>query len=293
MRSMTGFGKAAEQSPYGKIIAEIKTLNHKSLGISCSPFNGFFLLEEKVKDLLDGKVYRGKVFVRINREAKGAQKALKHTEINKEEAKKFLRQVKAMQKSLGLGGEIGIKELIALPGIVETAAEESEDKVWPYIEKALTRAVDRLVRFRKAEGKRLAGDFRSRLARLKKLNSEIARYSEESTGEFMKKLTRTVGKIKDQGDVDKARIETEAALFARNTDVTEEVTRLAGHISSYLEAMRSREEEAGKKLDFIAQEMQREANTIGSKSADIRMSRAVIEIKSEIEKMREQIKNIE
>jgi len=290
---MTGFGKASEKSPYGKIIAEIKTLNHKSLSIACSPFNGFFLLEEKIKEIFEGKVHRGKAFVRIGREIKGEHKPLKHTEINKAAAREFLKQVRSVQKALGLGGEIGIKELLALPGIVETASEESEDKIWPYMEKALVKAVDRLVRFRKAEGRRLAKDFMARLAKLKKLNGEIAKYSLESSEEFRKKLTETVSQIKNGADHDRGRIETEVALFARNTDVTEEVTRLGGHIASYMEAMKAEEEEAGKKLDFIAQEMQREANTIGSKSADIRMSRAVIEIKSEIEKMREQIKNIE
>lgn len=293
MKSMTGFGKAAEKSPYGKIIAEIKTLNHKSLSIACSPFNGFFLLEEKIKDIFEGKVHRGKVFVRINREVKGDHKPLKHTEINKAAAREFLKQVKSVQKSLGLGGEIGIKELLALPGIVETASEEGEDKIWPYMERAIIRAAERLVKFRKAEGKRLAKDFQERLARLKKINGEIAKYSAESIEEFRKKLTETIHAVKNGGELDKGRIEAEVALFARNTDVTEEIIRLGGHIVSYVEAIRSEEEEAGKKLDFIAQEMQREANTIGSKSADIRMSRAVIEIKSEIEKMREQIKNIE
>ena len=293
MHSMTGFGKASEKSPYGKMVAEIKTLNHKSLSVACSPYNGFFLLEEKIKGVFEGKVHRGKVFVRITRESKGEHKPLKHTEINKTAAREFLKQVKSIQKSLGIGGEIGIKELIALPGIVDTASEESEDKVWPYIEKALTRAVDRLVRFRKAEGKRLTKDFQQMLLRLKKLNGQIAKYSADSAEQFRKKLKATITQIKKGIEADKGRIESEVALFARNTDVTEEVIRLGGHIIAYLEAMRSEEEEAGKKLDFIAQEMQREANTIGSKSADIRMSRAVIEIKSEIEKMREQIKNIE
>jgi uncharacterized protein (TIGR00255 family) len=293
MRSMTGFGKGTEKSPYGKIIAEVKTLNHKSLSVACSPFQGFFLLEEKVKDVFEGKVHRGKVFVQIRRETKGGQKPLKHTEINKEAASSFLKQVRSMQKSLGIAGEIGIKELISLPGIVEIASEESEGKVWPYIKKALDKAVDRLVKFRKAEGRRLAGDFQKRLNKLKKLNGEIAKYSSESVVAFAKKLTETVEQIKQGGESDKGKIEAEAGLFARNTDVTEEVIRLGGHIVSFLEAMKAEEDEAGKKLDFVAQEMQREANTIGSKAADIRMSRAVIDIKSEIEKMREQIKNIE
>ena len=291
--SMTGFGKAAQKSPYGKVIAEIKTLNHKSLSVACSPFNGFFLLEEKVKKLIEEKIHRGKVFVRLRVEATGTSKPLRHIEINTAVAGEFVKKIKAVKKSLGISGEIGVAELITFPGVVEMPSETGEEKIWPYMEKALNKALESLIRFRRAEGRRIAVDFRKRLSRIKELNTDISKYSKESEQKFREKLAGLIAEAKNGAEADNGRLETEVALFARNSDVTEEMVRLKGHIASYAETLKEKQEEAGKKLDFIAQEMQREANTIGSKSAELRVSRAVIEVKSEIEKMREQIKNIE
>ena len=290
---MTGFGKGTEKSPYGKIIAEVKTLNHKNLSVTCNPFNGFFLLEEKIKDVFADKLHRGKVFVRITREATAKQKPLKESEINEPVAREYLKKIQKMQKSLGVKGELTIRDIISLPGVIETAGESGEEELWPYINKALTRAVDSLVIFRKAEGKRLAKDFDSRLAKIKKMTADITKYGKEGVVEYRKKLIESIKDISAKAEVDKGRLESEVALFSRNCDIAEELTRLQGHIVSYKEAMKKVEDDAGKKLDFIAQEMQREVNTIGSKSGDLRIAKAVIEVKSEIERMREQIKNIE
>jgi uncharacterized protein (TIGR00255 family) len=293
IRSMTGFGKGAQKSPYGKIIAEIKTLNNKNLSVTCNPFNGFFLLEEKIKDVFAGKLHRGKVFVRITREASAKQQPMKRVEINESAAREYLKKLEKMQRSLGIGGELSIQDIVSLPGVVEQAGDSEEEELWPYINKALMKAVRGLIVFRKAEGRRLSRDFTARLAKIKKLTAEIARYGKQGIEEYRAKLARTIKEINSGAEPDKGRIESEVALFARNCDITEELIRLAGHIISYKEAMKKVEADAGKKLDFIAQEMQREANTIGSKSADLRISKAVIEVKSEIERMREQIKNIE
>jgi uncharacterized protein (TIGR00255 family) len=293
IRSMTGFGKGTHKSPYGKIIAEIKTLNHKNLSVTCNPFNGFFLLEEKIKDVFADKLHRGKVFVRITREATAKQKPMKQVEVNEPVAREYLKKIKKMQKSLGVKGELGIRDILSFPGVIETAGESQEEDLWPYINKALARAVDSLVVFRKAEGKRLAKDFTSRLAKIKKLTAGITKYGKEGVFEYRKKLVESIKDISANASVDKGRLESEVALFARNCDIAEEITRLQGHIISYREAMENVEQDAGKKLDFIAQEMQREVNTIGSKSGDLRIAKAVIEVKSEIERMREQIKNIE
>lgn len=293
IRSMTGFGKGTEKSPYGKIIAEIKTLNHKNLSVTCNPFNGFFLLEEKIKDVFSGKLHRGKVFVRITREAASKHRPLERVEINEASAREYLRKIEKMQRSLGIGGKISIQDIVSLPGVVEQAGNSEEEELWPYINKALIKALRSLIVFRKAEGRRLSKDFTARLANIKKLTAEIAGYARESIEEFRAQLARTIKEINSGAEPDKGRFESEVALFARNSDITEELIRLAGHIVSYKDAMKKVEADAGKKLDFIAQEMQREANTIGSKSADLRISKAVIEVKSEIERMREQIKNIE
>ena len=293
IRSMTGFGKASEKSPYGNVTAEIKSLNNKSLSIACNPFNGFFLLEEKVKDVFSGKLYRGKVFVKITREGASGKKTLKKIEVNETVAAEYLKKIKKAQKNLGVKGEIGIQELINFSGVMESVSSDKEENLWPYIKKALEKALKRLIEFRKSEGKRLAKDFTARLATINKKLKDITRYGKQGVAGYRKKLVKSIKEIAEKETFDKARLETEVALFAKNCDIAEEVTRLGGHIEAYTEAMKKVKADVGKKLDFIAQEMQREANTIGSKSNDLRIAKAVIDVKSEIEKMREQINNVE
>lgn len=293
IRSMTGFGRGAEKSPYGKVIAEIKTLNHKNLSVSCSPLNGFFLLEEKMKEVLSGKIHRGKVFIRVTIEPEPKKRSLKHVVVNEPVAREYIEKTRKMQKALGLGGELSVRDVVAFPGVVESASEAGEEEIWPYVRKALNRALKNLISFRRSEGASLSKDFNSRLANIKKMAAGISVYGKESVSEYRMKLEKTIKDMTGILEPDKARLESEVALFARNCDIAEELTRLQGHIGSYRESMRKVSGDAGKKLDFIAQEMQREINTIGAKSSDLRIAKAVIEVKSEIERMREQIKNIE
>jgi len=290
---MTGFGKASEKSPFGKITAEIKSLNNKNLSVACNPFNGFFLLEEKVKDVFSGQVHRGKVFVKITREGASGRKTLKKIEVNETVAAEYLKKIKKAQKKLGVKGEIEIQELIGFPGVMESVSSAKEDKLWPDIKKALEKALKRLIEFRKSEGKRLAKDFTARLAVIKRKIKDITKYGRQGVAGYRKKLVKSIKEIAEKEKIDRGRLETEVALFAKNCDIAEEVTRLEGHIEAYVDAMKKVKTDVGKKLDFIAQEMQREANTIGSKSNDLRIAKAVIDVKSEIEKMREQIKNVE
>ncbi len=293
IRSMTGFGKGAEQSPYGKITVEIKTLNHKTFSIGGLSFNGFFLLEEKVKKAFAGKLYRGKVYIRIARETTGREKDIRRIEINENTAREYLRKIRKMQKDLGVKGEIHLRELISFPGVVESSTEQKEEKLWPYIRKALEKAIDRVIEYRKSEGLRLARDFNARLRKVGKNTQAIKKYGKQSIDEYRKKLVRSIKAVAENFEPDKGRLESEVALFARNCDIAEEITRLEGHVDAYKDAMDRAKADVGKKLDFIAQEMQREANTIGAKSSDFRISKVVIDVKSEIEKMREQINNVE
>ncbi len=293
IKSMTGFGKSTEKSPYGTITAEIKTLNYKNLSVTCNPFNGLFLLEEKIKKLFEGKIFRGKVLVRITAEGKSGQKSLQRIEVNESVAREYLRKIRKAQKNLGVKGEIQIRDLIEFPGVVESGVDKKQEQVWPYVRKALEKALNKLIAYRRSEGIRLAGDFNGRLREIKKKLREISGYGKQSVAGYRKKLVRSIRDIAENVELDKNRLETEVALFSRNCDIAEEITRLEGHLAAYRDAMNKVKTDVGKKLDFIAQEMQREANTIGAKSSDFRISKAVIEVKSEIEKMREQIKNIE
>ena len=293
IRSMTGFGRRSYSCPYGKVTAEIKTLNHKTLSVTCNPLNGFFLLEEKIKGLFGKKVFRGKVFVRVTRESTEKQVPLQKITINETAAGEYLKKIKQLQKKMKVPGEISIRDLIAFPGVVETGASGKEETLWPYIKKVTEDAIDSLIRYRKAEGARLAKDFLRRLTAIRKNIKEIKKYEKQSVAEYRKKLVRSIKELSRNAEIDRGRLETEVASFAKNCDIAEEITRLEGHLEAYTDAMKKVKTDVGKKLDFIAQEMHREINTIGAKASDFRISKAVIDVKSEIEKMREQVNNVE
>ncbi len=293
IKSMTGFGKSTVRCPYGEITAEIKTLNNKSLSISCAPLDGFFLMEEKIKALFNGKVFRGKVFVRIARENAEKQKSLKKLVFNENLAREYIKKLKAAQKKVHVKGELDLKDIIALPGILEFENEKIEEKLWLYVKRAMNGAIKDLIDYREQEGARLAKDLKQRAGKVKKALGSVKKYAKKSVEEYRDKLKKTVAELSDKIELDKERLETEVALFARNCDITEEMIRLENHLANYANSLEGTEEDIGKKLDFIAQEMHREANTMSAKSNDFRISKAVIEIKSEVEKMREQLKNIE
>ncbi|MDD3088653.1 MAG: YicC family protein [Candidatus Omnitrophica bacterium] len=293
IRSMTGFGKASVKSPYGTITVELKTLNNKSLSISYSTTEGMFLLEEDIKEVMEKKIYRGKVYAKVTRENPPKGDRSSRVEVNKAAAKEYAEKIRRMQKALGLKGEITISDIISLPGVIEVTADRKEEKYWPFIKKALEKALDNLMEYRVSEGKRLAKDFKKRLSGMTKALKEIKKYEKQSVEAYREKLLKSIKEISDNNETDKGRIEQEVAIFARNCDIAEEVTRLGSHVEAYVETIDKANHDVGKKLDFVAQEMHREANTIGSKANDVRISNAVIEIKSEIDRMREQIKNIE
>jgi uncharacterized protein (TIGR00255 family) len=294
IRSMTGFGRSSMKTPYGEIAAEIKTLNHKSLSVTCNPLNGFFLLEERLKKVFEGRLFRGKVFVRITRESVPGQKSLQKIRVNEGIAREYVKKIKKVQKDLALGGDVQIRDIIGFPGVMETSVGSGEeDKLWPHIRKVLDDALDNLMKFREKEGKRLAKDFKARLRKIRENLREIKKREKQTVVEFRKNLQNTIREVAKEAEPDRGRLEEEVALFAKNCDIAEEITRLEGHIEEYMDLIDNTETDIGKKLDFMAQEMQREANTIGAKSGDFNISKAVIEIKTEIEKIREQIRNIE
>lgn len=293
IRSMTGFGKGKADSPYGTATVEVKTLNHRNLSVTCAPLNGFFLLEDNITKLCNKKIFRGKVFVRVIKGAKEGLKGAQGIDVNEDVAKAYLRKIKKVQKDLKLKGELQIRDILSLPGFIEKRSGEEDEKLWPCIRNAAGEALDNLIESRENEGKRLAKDFDKRLKSVSIALKGIKKYEKESVKEYRGKLTKSIRERAANVEFDKGRLEAEVALFARNCDIAEEVTRLEGHIVEYRDVMKKGKNDVGKKMDFIAQEMQREANTIGAKSADFRIAKAVISIKSDIEKIREQVKNIE
>lgn len=292
IKSMTGFGQGSVRSPFGAINVELKTLNHKHLSVNCAPFEDFFLLEERLKEVIEKKVIRGRVFVKISKDDPGKGSAAGRIKINKRIAKEYVNNIKNLQKEFSLQGEIKIQDILSYPGVIDEGEEMDEKAVWPYIKKATETALDNLMRYREEEGTQLSKDFNARLDKIQGAIDGIKKYEKQSVEAYKKKLADLFKAVSNQ-EMDIARLEEEVALFARNHDISEEIIRLTNHVNAYCQVLEKEHDDVGKKLDFIAQEMHREANTIGAKASDYRISNAVIGVKSEIEKIREQLKNIE
>ena len=293
IRSMTGFGKGQQDSPGGKITVEVKSLNHKNLSITCNPFNGIFFLEENVKKIFEKQLYRGKVFIRISREEKTPGTFYKNIRVNENVAKEYLKKVMALKKTLKVSGEIEIRDILQFPGVIENDYEGKADNSWKNVEKALKNGLKSLMEYRLNEGQALAKDFLSRVKNIEKKLSLIQKYEKQSVDAYRKKIKLTFDLLPQDKELIKNKLEEDVAVFARNCDIAEETTRLSGHLIEFQKTVQGSKKDAGKKLDFIAQEMQREINTIGAKAASFNISKAVIEVKSEIEKIREQVRNIE
>ena len=293
VRSMTGFGKGSVKTPYGTVTTEIKTLNHKSLSINCLPFDGFFLMEERLKGIFGNNIVRGKAVVRVVLDSTGRKESLKKVRINESIVREYVAATKKIQKQVAVKGEIKISDVLSFPGVIEQTSAKKEEKIWPYIKKAAEAALRDLVKYRETEGAALSKELVLHLKNIAASLKDVRKYDKQSIKEYRIKLSQTKKKGEGKKKTDKLKLEEEVALFARNCDVTEEICRLTNHIEAYRNVLKTAKGDVGKKLDFIAQEMHRETNTIGSKAGDYRVSNAVIAIKSEIEKIREQGKNIE
>ena len=272
IKGMTGFGCADFLAGKIKGTIEVKSLNHRYLDIAYFMPPGFASAENRLRGLLSKHIERGRVTVSIKIVNRPAQAAV----FNKETAKTYLQYARTLKRDFKLKGELSLDELIQLPGVVDVRETTiSAEELWPSVEKSFKVALQGLLNMRKREGQSLAGDIASIL---KRMLAQIAK---------IKSRARIIvrGKKKDFPD-------EEFLSFQKSCDINEELSRLAHHIDEIKKLLRV-ETAIGKKFDFIAQEMQRETNTIGAKLQDVVVSNAVIALKSKIEKIREQAQNIE
>jgi uncharacterized protein (TIGR00255 family) len=291
LRSMTGFGRGEARFQNGKITVEIKTINHKFFDATIRLPNNLVTFEEKVKELLQKKIMRGKVSVTIAYDGKPFK--TERVTIDRKSAKHYRNELASLARDLGVKSDISVKDIIALPGVLtcETAAGDLA-KFWPKIKEAIDNAVDRLVADRQKEGHTLRAELAQRTRRIETMLNVIKGRAHLNIGEYRKRFADRVKDITGGRAIDNGRLEMEVAIFAKNCDISEEITRLKSHLANFMKTIRA-SGEVGKKIDFIAQELHRETNTIGSKASDFKISKNVIEIKSEIEKIREQAKNLE
>ncbi len=292
LRSMTGFGRAETAAKNGKIQVEIRTVNHRFFEVSSRLPENFQIFEDKLRTEIAKKVKRGKINLSVvyDNQQKSGPKLI----INKDLAHKYKKLLLDLKHSLGSKDEINFSQIISFPGVISVEEQPREEtRLWPHIKSALDKALSSLVKMREDEGKRLVADILKRKALISRSLAVIEHRSKltvrEYRGHLLKKIKElSSGKI----TLDKGRIELEVALFAKNSDITEEVTRIRSHLKGLVEAL-YQQDEVGRKLDFIAQELHREINTVGQKTNDYKIAQLAIAVKGEIEKIREQIQNIE
>lgn len=291
IKSMTGFGRAQEIIGGRDILVEIRSVNHRYYEFSARVPRAYGYLEEKLKSHINGRISRGKVEVSVtivNVEGKDAL-----IEVNKLVAAGYVSALRNANTELGLVDDLTLSQLIRLPDIFSVRkAADDEELIWNEVKAVTDKAVEKFISMRETEGEKMREDVKSRLVVIEQLVAEVERLSPLSAESYRSKLYARLCEVLADKNVDEQRIVTEAAIFADKTAVAEETVRLKSHIRQ-LEEMLELNEPVGRKLDFLIQEFNREANTIGSKAQDIAITKIVVDLKSEIEKIREQIQNIE
>jgi uncharacterized protein (TIGR00255 family) len=290
--SMTGFGSAAAEGKPGIVRIEIKSLNYKFFEVISKLPPNLTLFEDKIRELLQKKIARGRLNLFLTYDAAAGRRNDVH--INKEIAKQYFNQAQALQKSLSIKGELDIGQIINLPGVIAYRPQEAQaNHIWPLVYKALACAIDDLQKSKAREGRMLKKGIRAIVKEIERSLRKIKTRTPHVINDYKKRLIKNVKHVAGVKRLRNGqRIEEEAAIFARSCDIAEETHRIASHIAGFKKVL-ANSSEAGRRLDFIAQEMHREANTIGAKANDFPISKEVIKIKSHIDKIREQVQNVE
>lgn len=289
---MTGFGRGETSAPRGKIQVELKTLNHRFFELSNRLPENFMIFDDKIRAEVARKVKRGRVNLSLMYE--GPRKTSPRLIIDEELARKYKKLLLNLKRSLKLKDDISVSQIISFPNVITVEEQPKEEtKLWPNVKAALDKALNSLIKMREEEGKNLCKDIFKRKNAILKEISLIERRSKLSLAEYRAKLLKRIRELSGKKiNLDNGRLELEVALFAKNSDISEEFIRMKAHLGSFEKALR-KENEVGRKLDFIAQELHREINTIGQKTNDYKIAQLAISIKGEIEKIREQLQNLE
>ena len=300
MRSMTAFGRAQIAGEGYELTVELRSVNNRFLDLNIRLPRAWAAQEERVKTALSGMgVSRGKVDVNVSVTDTRTRDGGTALEPDVEAARRYLEAACLLERELGLQNDLTASRLLTLPGVMVPVREdtaEDDDAVWAKLSPALTEAVSAFLAAREREGARLGEDLLSKLQGIRGLVATIAARSEENIAShrarFEDRLRAALGEVGGSVTFDENRIVTECAVYADRVAIDEELVRLSSHFDT-LEALFVSTEPVGRKLDFMLQETNREINTIGSKCSDADMARTVAEVKSELEKIREQVQNIE
>ncbi|MBO4479933.1 MAG: YicC family protein [Clostridia bacterium] len=290
MFSMTGYGRGESEQNGRALVVELKSVNHRFLDLSIKLPRALLFAEDAMKKLISSRVSRGHIDVFTTYSAPKDQGALS---LNKSVAENYVEMSKELSASFGLENDLTTSSLLRVQGVVEEGVPTvSEEEILSLVTEATNHALDSLLKMRDTEGKAITADILSKLSEVERLTGVIETRAPFVAAEYKTRLGETVREALSGADYDETRLLTEVALFADKCAIDEELARLHAHIDHYRKIL-STEPTAGRKLDFLTQELNREANTIGSKANDAAIAENVVLLKCEIEKIREQIQNLE
>lgn len=291
MKSMTGFGRSKVEKNSREYIVEIKSVNHKYSDISIKLPRNIMCFEENIKKIISSNISRGKVdvFVTFNNYSDEGKDVV----INKELAQNYIEELRQLALENNLDDKIRVTEVAKMPDVLQLKIEDDDsDIIWQELEECVLQAVNNFVSMRQIEGEEIKQDLTNRIDNVEKLVNGIFMQTTGLIEEYVVKLRERIKEILSTDVVDEARLAQEIVIYADKCSIEEELTRLRSHIAQFRDLLET-EEPVGKKLDFLIQEMNRETNTIASKSVKLDITNLAIEIKTVMEDIREQIQNIE
>ena len=294
MRSMTGYGRATRPLENLQLRVELSGVNRRGLEIALQLPREWSALEPRVREFLQGRIARGRIQANVTCQADpGATSSAPALDLAA--ARAFHQAAQSLQRELGLSGDIPLASVLAAPGVMrpaESAVLPEVETAWPPVRATLEEATEALLAMRADEGRRLVEELRGRIAAVGKWSMEIASLHPAVAEKYREALHERLQRAKIEVGVDDERIAKEVALFADRSDISEELTRLRGHLEQF-EKLAGADGAVGRTMDFLAQELARECNTLGVKCNDLAISRLVVASKAEVEKIREQVQNIE
>lgn len=290
IKSMTGYGRGISESNGKEYVVEIKSVNHRYNDISIKMPRYLSFLEDKVRHYVSKSILRGKteIYITVN----SVSASSKNVVVDKELAGIYISEMRQIIERYNLQDDISLATIMRLPDIVTTASVENEEQYWNELKVSIDLALKQILDSKLAEGEKLKIDIENRLQKVSEYVDIVKEKSSSLLEDYKMKLTNRINELGASSIIDENRIGMEVVLFADKSSICEEVTRLKSHIDA-LKKMLEVSEPIGKKIDFLVQEMNRETNTIGSKANSIGITNYVVEMKNEIENIREQVQNIE
>lgn len=291
IKSMTGYGREQALCGNRNILVEIRSVNHRYYEFSSRIPRAYAYLDEKLKTLLGKSISRGKVEVSVS--ITNSEESDVVIEINPSVAQQYIDALRKVNETLNIRDDLSLSHITRFPDVFSVQKKiEDEDEVWQAVESVAAAALEKFVAMREKEGIKMKEDILSKLAEIEKMVGFVEENAPAMTENYRTRLYNKLKDVLEEKNIDEQRIITEAAIFSEKVAVDEETVRLRSHISQFRELLET-DGAVGRKLDFLVQEINREVNTTGSKVQDLELTRTVVNMKSEIEKIREQIQNIE